>query len=106
MVKTRNVLFCKYFRLFEHIPSLGIYNFSKIFLTYTAKTLLNNVQHLLLKKKKRKNGECLENKLNIVERLTSLFDISCKEIISPSAHIIVILGLMATLPPQQDDLSR
>ena len=50
--------------------------------------------------------ECLENKLNIVERLTSLFDISCKEIISPSAHIIAILGLMATLPPQQDDLSR
>ena len=31
--------------------------------------------------------ECLENKLNIVERLTSLFDISCKVIISPSAHI-------------------
>ena len=25
----RDVLFCKQFKLFEHIPSLGIYNFSK-----------------------------------------------------------------------------
>ena len=83
-------------------------------MTYASKTRFNNVQHFLLKKKEKKKEKTARDVAAfwMSRKQTQHFWVwlrystSCNGIISPSAHIIVQLGWMATLTSRQDDWAQ